>query len=199
MASLFDKKKPRLVILSAPSGAGKTTLCERLLKHDTSLVLSISFTTRQPRGKEISGKEYHFVTQAYFENMISQGGFAEYAKVHDHYYGTSKKQIEAALNEGKSVVLDIDYQGALNLKAQFPDQSILVFIEPPSLQVLEQRLRDRKTEPTLVIQKRIKNAKVELEQKHLFDICIQNNDLDDAFQALIKALKLESEGTPTVG
>ncbi len=192
---LFSPKNPKLVILSAPSGAGKTTLCSRLLQYDLSLVLSISFTTRKPRGSEMNGKEYHFVTQEHFETMISQGHFAEYARVHDNYYGTSKTLIEQNLKAGKSVVLDIDYQGALNLKAQFPKESILVFIEPPSLEILEKRLRDRQTEPTLVIQKRIKNAKVELEQKHHFDVVIQNNDLDEAFQRLIETLKAQSERT----
>ncbi len=175
----------RLIILSAPSGAGKTTLCQRLLKDlESVLTLSISSTTRAPRGKERSGVEYHFLSHAEFEAQIQADGFAEWAKVHGNYYGTSKAAIQATFDRGKSVLLDIDVQGAAQLRQTFPQLCVTIFIAPPSLEILRQRLTSRQTDTPEVIERRMKEAETELSQKHLFDRIIINDDLETAYAEL---------------
>ena len=144
MTSKLFKPAPQLIVISAPSGAGKTTLCQKLLKDFPELVLSISSTTRAPRGSEQNGKEYLFLTPEEFKAQIAASRFAEWAQVHGNYYGTSKDVIERAFDSGKSVLLDIDVQGAESLRQAYPDQCHSIFIAPPSLMVLESRLRARK-------------------------------------------------------
>lgn len=178
------KHTPRLVVISAPSGAGKTTLCARLLKEIPELTLSISTTTRAPRGQEKDGVEYHFSDAGRFEDMIARGLFAEWAKVHDNYYGTSKALIESAFANGKSVLLDIDVQGAAQLRKSFPDRSTLVFISPPDMETLESRLRARGTESEEIIQKRLQNSRQEMKESEKFDRVIVNDDLERAYREL---------------
>ncbi len=175
---------PRLVVVSAPSGAGKTTLCARLLQEVPNLTLSISSTTRKPRGQERDGVEYHFLTPEKFESMISRGEFAEWANVHGNYYGTSKAVIEEAFARGKSVLLDIDVQGAESLRKAFGDRCITVFIAPPSMQELEKRLRGRGTEKEETIARRMKNADEEMREAVKFNATIVNDELDRAFGEL---------------
>lgn len=182
------KAGPRLIVISAPSGAGKTTLCQYLLRDFEELTLSISTTTRAPRGKEKEGTEYFFTDKATFEKRIAEGRFAEHALVHGNYYGTSKDVIEGAFAQGKSVLLDIDVQGAASLRKLYPQVCFDVFIAPPSLEVLEQRLRGRKTDSEETIQKRIKNAKNEMTRSGEFALIVVNNDLDRAYEELKKAV-----------
>ncbi|OFZ72362.1 MAG: guanylate kinase, partial [Bdellovibrionales bacterium RIFOXYD1_FULL_44_7] len=153
----------KLIVLSAPSGAGKTTLCSKLLKDFPELELSISTTTRQPRGQEQNGKEYFFTNKEEFETDIAADRFAEWAVVHENYYGTSKRFIEEVFSRNKNVLLDIDVQGAESLRKTYPNECYSFFIAPPSMKVLEKRLRDRKTDSEPVILKRLENAKLEMQ------------------------------------
>jgi guanylate kinase len=177
----------KLLIISAPSGAGKTTLCQRLLQDFPELVLSISSTTRAPRGQEKHGREYFFLTKEDFEKAIQAGRFAEWALVHGNYYGTSKDVIDSAFAQGKSVLLDIDVQGAASLKASYPKESHLIFIAPPDLEILEQRLRSRGTDSEETIRKRLKNAREEMARISEFDRMIINDHLEKAYRELHEA------------
>jgi guanylate kinase len=183
-------------VISAPSGAGKTTLCRKLLEELNSLKLSISSTTRQPRGNEKDGVEYHFLTVDSFKKGISEGKFAEWALVHGNYYGTSKETIESSFKAGFSVLLDIDVQGAEQLRKSFPDRCFSIFIAPPSMEELERRLTDRKTESQEVIQKRIRNAEMEMAQSPLFDQIVVNDTLEHAY-AKLKALVIARLENPS--
>lgn len=173
-----------LIVVSAPSGAGKTTLCHRVLRDFPTVTLSVSSTTRQPRGQEKDGVEYHFLSKTEFETQIQAGQFAEWAQVHGNYYGTSRKVIDEAFAQGKSVLLDIDVQGAAQLKKAYPKNCYQIFIAPPSLEELELRLRSRGTEAEESIQKRLTNAKTEIAESKKFDIVIVNDSLDRAYQEL---------------
>lgn len=182
---------PKLIIISAPSGAGKTTLCQKLLQEFPQLVLSISTTTRAPRGKETNGKEYFFITPKEFEERIKSDSFAEWAKVHGNYYGTSKEVIEKAFAAGRSVLLDIDVQGAKNLTKSYPpcvppcvQGCFKIFITTPSLAELEKRLRARGTDNEETILRRLTNAKTELAQIGEFDRTIINDSFDKAYEEL---------------
>lgn len=174
----------KLIVVSAPSGAGKTTLCQRLLADFSELVLSISSTTRSPRGKEVHGREYFFLSPDEFRDEIAQNRFAEWALVHGNYYGTSKNTIEAAFQRGKSVLLDIDVQGAASLRKSYPKQSLLVFVSPPDLDALEKRLRGRGTDSEETIRKRLENAKTEMARIQEFDHVVVNDEIERAYQEL---------------
>ncbi|MBU6375302.1 MAG: guanylate kinase [Bdellovibrionales bacterium] len=175
---------PLLIVISAPSGAGKTTLCARLLDEFNELRLSISTTTRPPRGQERHGREYFFTSRDEFESQIGQGHFAEWANVHGNYYGTSKKVIEDSLLSGQSVLLDIDVQGAESLKKTFSNRCVSIFIAPPSMQELENRLRSRGTDPESSIQKRLHNARQEMAQASRFDFQLVNDNLEVTYKRL---------------
>jgi guanylate kinase len=188
----------KLIVVSAPSGAGKTTLCERLLKEFPELTLSISSTTRAPRGQERDGKDYYFLSKRVFEEQIRAGRFAEWAEVHGYYYGTSKDTIERTLEQGKSVLLDIDVQGAESLRKSYPKQCLSFFIAPPDLKALEIRLRGRGTDSEETIQKRLRNAIAEMQEAPRFHHCIVNDNLERAYQKLRdsvgEALRADSKG-----
>lgn len=183
---------PRLIVISAPSGAGKTTLCHRLLADFANeLTLSISTTTRAPRGSEQHGREYFFADKAEFERQIAAGRFAEWAQVHGNYYGTSKDVIDQAFARGRSVLLDIDVQGAASLRKAYPRDCYTVFISPPSLAVLEQRLRARNTDSEETIQKRVKNADAEMKRSGEFDCIVVNDDLARAYSELESIIRAQ--------
>jgi guanylate kinase len=186
--------KSRLIIISAPSGAGKTTLCHRLLKDFSELTLSVSTTTREPRGSEKHGQEYFFATRLEFESQISIGRFAEWALVHGNYYGTSKDVIEKAFGAGRSVLLDIDVQGAASLRKHYPRESYTIFIAPPSLHALEHRLRSRKTDSEETIRKRIKNAAEEMKQMPGFHQTVINDQLESAYAELQAIVQTQLRG-----
>jgi guanylate kinase len=186
---------PRLIVISAPSGAGKTTLCQRLLRDfPGELALSVSSTTRAPRGQEKHGHEYFFLSQEEFKKEIDQGDFAEWALVHGNYYGTSKKTIRDAFAQKKSVLLDIDVQGAQSLKSAFPIEAYRIFIAPPSLAELEKRLRSRGTDKEETIQKRLKTAQDEMTHKERFDRWIINDELETAYADLKKIVRAALNG-----
>jgi guanylate kinase len=172
-----------LLIVSSPSGAGKTTLCNRLRNEFPDLRFSVSHTTRKPRPTEVDGREYHFIDTPTFEEMIRLGAFAEWARVHDHLYGTSLKEIDLARTTARGVLFDIDYQGARQIKAAVPG-AVGVFILPPSLQELERRLRGRGTEDEQTTRRRLHNAKGEIEQYGIFDYVIVNDEINRAYEQL---------------
>lgn len=174
--------KGTLFIVSAPSGAGKSSLIDALLKRfnlDDKLRLSVSHTTRAPRPGEIDHVSYHFITNEEFEKLIERNAFYEYAHVFDHYYGTSREIVEQWLNEGKDVLLDIDWQGARQIRLQTPDAKG-IFIVPPSLQELNRRLVTRATDAPEVIEKRMSKAISEISHYNEYDYVIVNDDFDES-------------------
>jgi guanylate kinase len=172
-----------LFIVAAPSGGGKTSLVNELVHRVKNLVVSISHTTRDQRPGEIDGKHYFFIKEKQFISMIDQGKFVEHARVFDHYYGTSHAEIDARLKQGMDVILDIDWQGAAQIK-QFFNQAVSVFILPPSLDILEQRLINRQRDNTDIIQKRMQRAQSEMSHYQEFDYLIVNDDFEKAFAQL---------------
>ena len=173
----------RLFVVAAPSGAGKSSLVKALLASDPRLGVSVSHTTRAPRGQERDGVEYHFVEMPQFEAMIAAGEFLEHALVHGNRYGTSRASVRRLLDAGRDVVFEIDWQGALQLKAQFP-HAVLVFILPPSWDELERRLRGRGEDHPDVINERLQNARQEVAQASRFDFVIINGDFESALGQL---------------
>lgn len=174
--------KGTLFIVSAPSGAGKSSLIDALLKRfnvDDKLRLSVSHTTRAPRPDEVDHVSYHFITNEEFENLIERNAFYEYAHVFDHYYGTSREIVEQWLNEGKDVLLDIDWQGARQIREQTPDAKG-IFIVPPSLEELNRRLVTRATDAPEVIEKRMSKALSEISHYNEYDYVIVNDDFDES-------------------
>jgi guanylate kinase len=173
----------KLFVVAAPSGAGKSTLVKALLQHEPQLAVSVSHTTRAPRGQEQDGREYHFVGAARFEQMVGAGEFLEHAYVHGNWYGTSRGGVETLLAQGKDVVLEIDWQGALQIRELFR-AALLVFILPPSWDVLALRLRGRGEDLPEVIAQRLANARHEVAQARLFDFVIINGSIEIALAEL---------------
>ena len=176
-----------LFIVSAPSGAGKTTLVGRLLKEDPQVRHSVSFTTRAPRPGEQDGREYNFIDVQRFLAMRERGEFAEWAEVHDNFYGTSRTWIEQRMQEGCDMLLEIDWQGAQQMRRQFPE-AVSIFIVPPSIAELERRLRGRGADSEDVIARRVAGALGEMRHVAEFDFVIINNDLDVALGELKAAV-----------
>ncbi|MBR0316547.1 MAG: guanylate kinase [Synergistaceae bacterium] len=177
----------KLYVLSGPSGVGKGTLRENALSSKKNLVYSISCTTRKPRNGETDGIEYRFITHEKFEEGIKQNLFLEYAHVHSDYYGTLKQDVINELNSGHNVLLEIDVQGALQVREKIPE-AVLIFVAPPSIEVLEKRLRNRNTENEENLKLRLNNAVKELELKDKYDYIIINDDLETASKELNKLI-----------
>ncbi|MFN3345569.1 MAG: guanylate kinase [Chloroherpetonaceae bacterium] len=170
----------KLVVFTAPSGTGKSTIAKAILADIPTLKFSVSATTRQKRDGEEHGREYFFLTREAFEQEIAQHGFIEYSKHFDNYYGTLKSEAEKVLNQGYHLLLDLDVDGALNVKKQYGERSLLLFIKPPSLEVLKERLMKRKTESHDKVLMRLARADYELSLADQFDICVVNDDLERA-------------------
>ena len=170
-------------MVSAPSGAGKTTLCNKLLENHKALRYSISYTTRQPRPDETDGTDYFFVDVPTFKAMIDKGEFIEWAEVHGNYYGTSRETVESITAAGGDVLLDIDPQGARQLKSQL-DYGIYIFITAPSIAELEKRLRNRRTESDEVMRLRLDNARKEIKHFNEYDYILVNKNFDEAYKKL---------------
>ncbi len=183
--------RKQFIALAAPSGGGKSTLCAMLLKKYPDTTLSISFTTRAPRGTERHGVEYNFVGKPEFEKLIREKQLVEWAEVHGNFYGTSKAFLEQQSGAGKVVVLDIDVQGVDSLKAVFGSRCVSIFIRPPSMEVLEQRLRQRSTDSEEKIQQRLKNAAAEIARAKDFDHQLVNQDLPASFARLCQIVEME--------
>jgi guanylate kinase len=187
------KTKPLFLVLSAPSGCGKSTLIDMLLQEYADLVYSISCTTREPRGEEEDGIDYHFKSRERFETLIAEGAFLEYANVHGNYYGTLKGPIREVLAEGHSMILDIDVQGAANVRSTvraLPDDDPLkigyvdIFIDPPSLDDLRERLERRGTDSPAVIERRLANAEGEIARAGEYMFRVTNDDLYVCYRRL---------------
>lgn len=172
-----------LFIVSAPSGAGKTSLVKALLEKTADLEVSVSYTTRKPRPGEQNGVHYHFVDVPTFEGMIEQGLFLEHARVFDNYYGTSRAQVAKRLQQGVDIILEIDWQGARQVRAFFP-AAIGIFVLPPSRALLEQRLRSRKTDSDEVINRRLRDAVSDMSHYSEFEFVVVNNDFERALHEL---------------
>ena len=181
----MNDKKGAILIISGPSGCGKSTLLKEVYKNISDYYFSISTTTREPRVGEVNGVDYFFVSKEEFEEDIKKGNFLEYAKVHDNYYGTSLKPIIQALNEGKLVIFDIDVQGHHLVRKKMNDSVTSVFITTPSLKVLEEKLNNRNSDSLEVIEKRVKNAKKEIEFFDEYDYFIVNDNLASASNELV--------------
>ena len=181
----------KLIIFSAPSGAGKSTLVRHLLAQGLNLQFSISATSRLPRGEEQHGVEYYFLTPHEFRKRIADGDFLEYEEVYtDRFYGTLKSEVERILAEGKNVLLDVDCVGGLNIKKEYGNRALSVFVMPPSIEVLRQRLEKRGTDTPEAIEHRLEKAEFEMSFAPQFDVVICNDDFD---RAKVEALKVISE------
>jgi guanylate kinase len=179
----------RLVVVSGASGTGKSTLVRRVLgREDVPARLSISATTRAPRPGEVDGRDYYFLSREEFASRRERGGFLEWAEVHGNLYGTPAEPVLRSLREGQSVVLEIDVQGALQVRSRVP-AAVLVFVHAPSPEVLEARLRDRRTDAEATIQERLANARAEIAQASRYDHQIVNDDLETAVAALAAILR----------
>ncbi|MGH8689599.1 MAG: guanylate kinase [Burkholderiales bacterium] len=186
----MSKAKGRLFVLTAPSGAGKTSLIDALVRDDPSLKLSISYTTRPTRPGEKDGVDYHFVDDATFLGMRGRGEFLESAEVHGYRYGTSKRVITDALARGEDLILEIDWQGARQVRGIYPD-CVGIFILPPSVEELEHRMRARGQDAEAVIQRRLEAARGEMEHAGEFDYAIINKDFETAKRELAQIIQKE--------
>jgi guanylate kinase len=173
-----------LFVIAAPSGAGKSTLTNALLQREPRIAMSVSYTTREPRGVEMQGSEYHFVNQDDFEAMIERGEFMEWAEVHGYLYGTSASWIEQKMKAGEDVLLEIDWKGALQVRSRFANAT-LMFVLPPSFDELKSRLAQRGDTAPDVIRRRLANAREEIAKAPLFDYVIINDSFDEALQAIL--------------
>ena len=192
MSSLAHRTCP--VVLSAPSGAGKTTIAQALVEGSEDAVFSVSATTRPARSHEVDGVDYHFLSETDFRAMIEADEFVEWAEVHGHRYGTSRQALQAALDDGRFLILDIDVQGAMQMRERVPDV-VLVFVLPPSADALVERLTERGTEGEDTVARRIENARGELEQASQFDYVVVNDDLEQAIDEVRSIVSAESRRT----
>jgi guanylate kinase len=179
-----------LIILSSPSGGGKSSICRALLAADPRLDYSISTTSRQPRGDEQDGREYHFVEDSHFMELVSDNRFYEWARVHGNLYGTRRDLVDAKLAAGKDVVLDIDVTGGLNIK-KITEKAVLIFVLPPSMDVLEQRLRARNTDRKEEIERRLQNARNEIWFAQKYDYAVVNSDLHHTIDIIRRIIDAE--------
>ena len=184
-------KKGKLIVFSAPSGSGKTTIVRHLLgKEDLNLEFSISAATREARGEEVSGKDYYFMSLSDFKTHIKNEDFVEWEEVYrDNFYGTLKSEVERIWALGKNVIFDIDVAGGLRIKHKFPEETLAVFVKPPSVDELKRRLKERSTESEEKINMRIAKAHVELATAPQFDVVIKNYDLDIALEEAYQLVK----------
>jgi len=175
-------KKGKLIVFSAPSGSGKTTIVHHLLsQNELNLAFSISATSREIRGKELDGKDYYFISAKKFKKLINKNKFIEYEEVYtNNFYGTLKKEVKRLRKEGKNVIFDIDVIGGLNIKKQFTKKTLAIFVKPPSLEEMERRLRNRKTDSEEKIIERLAKAEREMSFAKDFDVILINDDLEKA-------------------
>ena len=189
---------PLLIVLTAPSGTGKTTMARRVLDADERLAFSVSHTTRPPRGTERGAVDYWFVDDATFDQMVERGAFVEWAHVHQCRYGTSREEVERLTAAGRDVLFDIDPQGGVQVMEAFPE-AVTVFVVPPSLAELERRLRGRATESAKQVEVRLANARREIGYADRYDYVIVNDDLDRAVEALAAVVVAERRRTTRQG
>lgn len=193
---MLSKQSGRLFVFAAPSGAGKTTLVHAVVTKHPELRFSISYTTREPRINEANAVDYLFVSEDEFMRLRDAGEMLEYAQVFDNFYATSRSQVEKHLADDRSVVLEIDWQGAQQVRESMPD-CVTIFILPPSIEELERRLRDRRTDKPEVIERRLRDARSDMAHWDEFDHVIINDDLDEAIDALEAVLKGDGDASST--
>ncbi len=191
MSNEGDIRRGLMLVISSPSGAGKTTLARKLMGEFDDVALSVSVTTREPRPGEVDGKDYHFRKQEQFTEMIEGRGFLEWAKVFDHYYGTPRADTEDKLANGKDVLFDVDWQGADALHDQVPNDCVSVFVLPPSIEALEARLSARPGSTPEIVARRMADAKAEIRHWRRYDYCVINDDLEVAYSQLRRILLVE--------
>ncbi|WOR13613.1 guanylate kinase [Hyphomonas sp. FCG-A18] len=186
-----DPRRGLMLVISSPSGAGKTTLARKLMAEFEDVVLSVSATTRSPRPNETDGVDYHFRSETEFRQMIAKREFLEWAKVFDRYYGTPRADTVAELEAGRDVLFDVDWQGADALHDQMPNDCVSVFVLPPSIEALEARLRARPGSDDEMVARRMRDAKAEILHWRRYDYCIVNDDLEIAYEKLRRILLVE--------
>jgi guanylate kinase len=186
-----QSRRGLLMIVSSPSGAGKTSLCERLLADDGHVSMSVSATTREPRPGEVNGKDYHFVSEAQFQNMIEAGAFLEWATVFDHRYGTPHAPVELLLSQGRDVLFDIDWQGTQQIRDRVEKDVVAVFVLPPSMSILEARLRSRAKDSDRVISRRMAKAADEISHWPEYDYVLINEDFETCLTQMKNILAAE--------
>ncbi len=172
--------KGKLIVISAPSGCGKTTIAKAILAKYPAMLFSVSATTRSIRAGEVNGRDYFFLTKQEFENRIRMEDLVEWEEIYENYYGTLKSETHRALDHGSSMMFDVDVMGALSIRRNFPNDSILIYIKPPSIEVLKKRLENRKTESPETLQRRLDRVPMELERGSQFDFQVVNDDLATA-------------------
>jgi|TARA_B110000438_G_C15773848_1_gene633138 guanylate kinase len=188
------EKKGMIFILSSPSGVGKTTLTKKIVEKNIDFKISVSHTTRKPRPNEINGKDYHFVTEKEFDELIKKDSFYEYANIFDNRYGTSKKRVVELLNEGKNVLFDIDWQGTQQLKKNKNLSIVTFFILPPNIEVLKERLLNRHEGQEKIIEKRMNKFNQEVSHWNEYNYVVINDDLNTCYEKLLEIIKLEVKG-----
>ena len=176
-----NKDFKKLIVLSSPSGGGKSTVARYLLKLYPHLRFSVSATTRKRRPMEVQGKDYFFLTKDEFRDRIKNNDLVEYEEIFDNFYGTLKSEVDKALKDGHTLIFDVDVKGALSLKLLYPEESLLIFLSPPSVNALEERLRRRRTEAEEEIKRRIDRAEMEMHEKEKFDYVLVNENLQQTF------------------
>ncbi|MBI9019832.1 MAG: guanylate kinase [Verrucomicrobia bacterium] len=197
---MTEKKQALLLVVSAPSGAGKSTLCNRLVEKFPGMTYSVSCTTRAPRGEEKNHEHYHFISRDEFYERVRNGEFLEHAEVHGNFYGTLKTTVQQALTEGRDLIMDIDVQGAAQIRKaceKLAPEDVLrkgfvdIFIAPPSMEELRRRLRGRSTDTDEVIEKRMRNAEEEMKERDAYQHLIINDDLDVALEKMVNMIRAE--------
>ncbi len=182
-----------LIVVSAPSGSGKTTIARKMMEEFPFIKFSVSATTRPKRNGEVDGKDYFFLTREEFEEKIKNGELLEWEEIYGNYYGTLKSVVELALQNGDVLLFDVDVNGAISIKNKFPDDSVLIFIKPPNMETLKERLKRRKTETDEQIQKRLERVSMELEKAKYFDYIFINDKLEDTIKSVKRAIFNEIE------
>ena len=180
--------------ISAPSGTGKSTLCKAILKEIPELSFSVSYTTRLQRDKEINGVDYNFVSHAEFQSMLDMEQFSEYEDVHGQFYGTLKSILEDSIMKGNPLLLELDVKGAMSIKELYPEQTLSIFVKPPSEDVLRLRLEGRGTDDKVLIKKRLTRIHMELEYGKMFDVSFINDDLEKAIKELKHIILIKLKG-----
>jgi guanylate kinase len=172
----------KLIVISAPSGSGKTTIARAILSRHPDLEFSVSATTRNKRAAEADGRDYFFLSPEDFRKRVDAGLLVEWEEIYGNYYGTLKPEVERVLASGRSMLFDIDVKGALSIRKRYPAESVLIFVRPPSMEILVRRLRDRKTEDPEMLKRRLERAAMELETGKIFDATVVNDRLEDAIE-----------------
>jgi len=191
---MATEKKGMMFVLSSPSGAGKTTLTKKIAENDKNFRISISHTTRKPRPKEIDGKDYHFVSTEKFNNLVKENNFFEYASIFENYYGTLKKTVIEFLSEGRDVLFDIDWQGTQQLKKIKDLSLVTIFILPPNVKVLKERLLNRHEGQEKLIEKRMNKFSEEVSHWNEYNYVVINDELNVCYKKILEIIKSEKEG-----